>query len=71
MVTGVIKNKVDKIWDNMADAMFLIPSPQVLLKVITGLDDLYENDVTDAGMQGDLYDAKKTAVRLAKKVRMR
>ena len=40
----------------MEDAMFLIPTPQVLQKVITGLDDLYEHDVTDMDMQGDLYE---------------
>lgn len=28
----------------MDDAMFLIPTPQVLQKIITGLDDLYEHD---------------------------
>ena len=28
----------------MEDAMFLIPTPQVLQKIITGLDDLYEHD---------------------------
>ncbi len=40
----------------MDDAMFLIPTPQVLQKVITGLDDLYENDLSDLDMQGDLYE---------------
>lgn len=40
----------------MSDAMFLIPTPQVLQKVITGLDDLYEHDVADLDMQGDLYE---------------
>ena len=40
----------------MSDAMFLIPTPQVLQKVVTGLDDLYEHDVTDLDMQGDLYE---------------
>ena len=40
----------------MEDAMFLIPTPQVLQKVITGLDDLYEHDITDMDMQGDLYE---------------
>lgn len=41
----------------MEDAMFLIPTPQVLQKIITGLDDLYENDIQeDRDMQGDLYE---------------
>ena len=39
----------------MGDAMFLIPTPQVLQKIITGLDDLYEHDIADLDMQGDLY----------------
>ncbi len=40
----------------MNDAMFLIPTPQVLQKIITGLDDLYEHDISDRDMQGDLYE---------------
>lgn len=40
----------------MADATFLIPTPQVLQKIVTGLEDLYVNDITDADMQGDLYE---------------
>lgn len=40
----------------MQDAMFLIPTPQVLQKIITGLDDLYEHDIKDLDMQGDLYE---------------
>ena len=40
----------------MVDAMFLIPTPQVLQKMITGLDDLYEHDIADLDMQGDLYE---------------
>ena len=36
--------------------MFLIPTPQVLQKIITGLEDLYENDISDLDMQGDLYE---------------
>lgn len=31
----------------MSDAMFLIPTPQVLQKIITGLDELYEHDIAD------------------------
>ncbi len=40
----------------MTDAMFLIPTPQVLQKIISGLDDLYEHDIADLDMQGDLYE---------------
>jgi len=40
----------------MDDAMFLIPTPQVLQKIITGLEDLYEHDIADLDMQGDLYE---------------
>ena len=40
----------------MSDAMFLIPTPQVLQKIVTGLDDLYEHDIADLDMQGDLYE---------------
>ena len=41
---------------SMSNAMFLIPTPQVLQKIITGLDDLYEHDIADLDMQGDLYE---------------
>ena len=40
----------------MEDALFLIPTPQVLQKIVTGLDDLYQNDLTGLDMQGDLYE---------------
>ena len=40
----------------MEDAMFLIPTPQVLQKIVTGLDDLYQNNLTGLDMQGDLYE---------------
>ena len=40
----------------MSNAMFLIPTPQLLQKIITGLDDLYEHDVAELDMQGDLYE---------------
>ena len=36
--------------------MFLIPTPQVLQKIITGLEDLYDNDLSDLDMHGDLYE---------------
>ncbi len=40
----------------MQDAMFLIPTPQVLQKIITGLDELYEHDIQGLDMRGDLYE---------------
>ncbi|MFC6333315.1 N-6 DNA methylase [Paenibacillus septentrionalis] len=40
----------------MEDAIFLIPTPQVLEKIITGLDELYEHEIQDLDMQGDLYE---------------
>ena len=40
----------------MEDAIFLIPTPQVLQKIVTGLDELYEHDIKDLDMQGDLYE---------------
>ncbi len=40
----------------MQDAVFIIPTPQLLQKLITGLDELYENDIKDLDMQGDLYE---------------
>ena len=40
----------------MDNAVFVIPNPQVLQKIITGLDDLYEHDISDLDMQGDLYE---------------
>ncbi|MCR4647147.1 MAG: type I restriction-modification system subunit M [Oscillospiraceae bacterium] len=40
----------------MENAVFVIPNPQVLQKIITGLDDLYEHDIADLDMQGDLYE---------------
>ena len=40
----------------MDSAVFVIPNPQVLQKIIIGLDDLYEHDIADLDMQGDLYE---------------
>jgi type I restriction enzyme M protein len=40
----------------MQDALFLIPTPQILQKIITGLDELYEHDIQDLDMKGDLYE---------------
>lgn len=33
----------------MKDAVFLMPTPQVLEKVVTGLEELYEHDIADVG----------------------
>lgn len=40
----------------MDSAVFVIPNPQVLQKIITGLEDLYTHDIADLDMQGDLYE---------------
>jgi len=40
----------------MQDAMFFIPTPQIMQKIVTGLDELYEHDIKDLDMQGDLYE---------------
>ncbi len=40
----------------MSDAMFLIPTPNLLEKVVTGLEDLYTNDISNLDMLGDLYE---------------
>ena len=40
----------------MENAMFMIPTPQILQKMITGIEDLYEKDLTGLDMQGDLYE---------------
>lgn len=42
----------------MKDAMFLFPEgkKQLLQKVVTGLDELYEHDIKDRDMLGDLYE---------------
>lgn len=40
----------------MDSAVFLIPNPQILQKIITGLDDLYIHDLKNLDMQGDLYE---------------
>ena len=55
--TGEVGDEEDTAFARyMEDAMFLIPTPQVLEKIITGLDDLYENDLKSQDMQGDLYE---------------
>lgn len=40
----------------MKDAVFDIPTPVVLQDIITGLDDLYEHDIKNLDIQGDLYE---------------
>lgn len=40
----------------MSDALFLFPTPQIVEKVVTGLDDLYRHDLTETDVQGDLYE---------------
>ena len=40
----------------MADAAFLIPTAQMLEQIITGMEDLYTNDLENKDMQGDLYE---------------
>ncbi|MGI6653073.1 MAG: N-6 DNA methylase [Christensenellales bacterium] len=42
----------------MRDAMFLFPegNKALLQKVVTGLDELYENDLQDRDLRGDLYE---------------
>lgn len=40
----------------MKDAVFDVPTPVVLQKIITGLEDLYEHDIKDMDVQGDLYE---------------
>lgn len=40
----------------MADAAFLIPTPQMLEQIITEMEDLYTHDLEGKDMQGDLYE---------------
>ncbi|MBR1778023.1 MAG: SAM-dependent DNA methyltransferase [Alphaproteobacteria bacterium] len=40
----------------MSDAIFLFPTPQIVEKVVTGLEDLYQCDLTGMDVQGDLYE---------------
>ncbi|MFS0820908.1 type I restriction-modification system subunit M [Bacillus sp. 1P02SD] len=55
-IKSINSNKASAFSRYMEDAMFLIPTPQVLQKIITGLDELYEHDIKDLDMQGDLYE---------------
>lgn len=50
------KNKDSAFARFMEDAIFLVPTPQVLQKIVTGLDELYEHDIKNLDMQGDLYE---------------
>lgn len=50
---GQVQTAFSRYMDN---AVFVIPNPQVLQKIITGLEDLYEHDIADLDMQGDLYE---------------
>ena len=40
----------------METAMFMIPTAQILQKIVTGLEDLYTTDITGLDIQGDLYE---------------
>lgn len=40
----------------MSDALFLFPTPQIVERVVTGLDDLYQHDLSGLDVQGDLYE---------------
>lgn len=55
-IKSINSNKSSAFSRYMEDAMFLIPTPQILQKIITGLDELYEHDIKDLDMQGDLYE---------------
>lgn len=55
-VKGMNNNENSAFSRYMGDAMFLIPTPQLLEKIITGLDELYEHDIQGLDMQGDVYE---------------
>lgn len=40
----------------MKDALFELPTAEVVQKVITGLEDLYQHDIAALDMQGDVYE---------------
>ena len=50
------KNENSAFSKYMSDALFLFPTPLVVEKVVTGLNDLYEHDLTGLDIQGDLYE---------------
>lgn len=49
-------NAADCISRFMRGAIFLLPAPQILQKVITGPEDLYQHDLNGLDMQRDLYE---------------
>ena len=49
-------NNVSAFSRYMESAMFMIPTLQIIQKIITGLEDLYEHDLTGLDLQGDLYE---------------
>ena len=50
------KDGFDFFAKHMSTATFIVPTAQVLEKIITGLDDLYTHDIANLDMQGDLYE---------------
>ena len=54
--TDETKDGFDFFAKHMSTATFIVPTAQVLEKIITGLDDLYTHDIADLDMQGDLYE---------------
>lgn len=44
------------IWKMQCFSFLHHPTPQVLQKIVTGLEDLYTHDIADRDMQGDLYE---------------
>lgn len=40
----------------MKDALFELPTAEVVTKVVSGLEDLYQHDIADLDMQGDIYE---------------
>lgn len=61
LVFPFIKNELGKDEQSafsryMSDALFLFPTPQIVERVVTGLDDLYQHDLSGLDVQGDLYE---------------
>ena len=54
--TDETKDGFDFFAKHMSTATFIVPTAQVLEKIITGLDDLYTHDIANLDMQGDLYE---------------
>lgn len=55
-IKGLNGNNASAFSRYMENAMFMIPTPQILQKIVTGLEDLYERDLTGLDMQGDIYE---------------